>query len=99
MARAERMPELLRRATAIQSSARGRGMCHRHQRAIAMRTPQATSTQLETSEVSVGNSARTEEIRRRAYEVYLERGKRSGHDVDDWVRAEQGLERRVLGRA
>ena len=64
-----------------------------------MRTPQATSTQLETSEVSVGNSARTEEIRRRAYEVYLERGKRSGHDVDDWVRAEQGLERRVLGRA
>jgi hypothetical protein len=51
--------------------------------------PQATSTQLETGEVSVGNSARTEEIRRRAYEIYLERGKQSGHDVDDWLEAEQ----------
>jgi hypothetical protein len=61
--------------------------------------PQATSTQLETGEVSVGNSARTEEIRRRAYEVYLERGKLSGHDVDDWLQAEQELERGVLGRA
>ena len=46
-----------------------------------------TSTQLEIlEEVSVGNSARTEEIRCRAYEVYLlERSKRSGHDVDDWA--------------
>jgi hypothetical protein len=58
---------------------------------------QPTSTQLETEEVSVGNSARTEEIRRRAYEVYLECGKRSGHDVDDWLQAEQELERGVLG--
>jgi hypothetical protein len=57
--------------------------------------PQATSTQLETGEVSAGNSARTEEIRRRAYEIYLERGKQSGHDVDDWLEAEQELERGV----
>jgi hypothetical protein len=61
--------------------------------------PQATSTQLETKEVSLGNSARTEEIKRRAYEIYLERGKQSGHDVDDWLQAEQELERDVLGRA
>jgi hypothetical protein len=61
--------------------------------------PQATSTQLETGEVSEGNSAHTEEIRRRAYEVYLERGKQSGHDVDDWLQAEQELERGVLCRA
>ena len=60
--------------------------------------PQATSTQLETGEVSVGNSARTEEIRRRAYEIYLERGKQSGHDVDDWLQAEQELDPVVLGR-
>lgn len=34
--------------------------------------PQATSTQPETREVSVGNPARAEEIRRRAYEIYLD---------------------------
>jgi hypothetical protein len=61
--------------------------------------PQATSTQPETGEVSVGNSARTEEIRRRAYEIYLERGKQSGRDADDWLQAEQEFERGVLGRA
>jgi hypothetical protein len=55
--------------------------------------PQATSTQPETGEVSVGNSARTEEIRRRAYEIYLERGKQSGRDVDDWLQAEQEFKR------
>ena len=61
--------------------------------------PQTTSTQPETEKISVGNSARTEEIRRRAYEIYLERGKQSGRDVDDWLQAEQELERGVLGRA
>jgi Protein of unknown function (DUF2934) len=40
--------------------------------------PQATSTRPETEEVPVGNSALTEEIRHRAYEIYLERGKQSG---------------------
>ena len=29
-----------------------------------------------------------EEIRRRAYELYEERGREHGHDLDDWVRAE-----------
>ena len=29
-----------------------------------------------------------EEIRSRAYELYEERGREHGHDVDDWVRAE-----------
>src|SRR5260370_14378926 len=35
---------------------------------------EATSTQAEAGEVSVGNSTRDEDIRRRAYEIYLERG-------------------------
>jgi hypothetical protein len=61
--------------------------------------PQATSTQPETGEVSLGNSARVEEIRRRAYEIYLERGKQSGRDMDDWLQSEQELERGVRGRA
>ena len=61
--------------------------------------PQATSTQLETGEASIENSGRTEEIRRRAYDIYLERGKQSGRDVDDWLQAEQELECGVLDRA
>jgi hypothetical protein len=61
--------------------------------------PQATSTQAETGDVSLENSARDEEIRRRAYEIYLERGGEPGRDVDDWVQAERELERGVLRRA
>ncbi len=61
--------------------------------------PQATSTQAETGEVSVGSSARDEEIRRRAYEIYLERAEQPGRELDDWLRAEGELERGVLRRA
>jgi len=31
------------------------------------------------------------EIARRAYEIYLERGARDGHDVEDWLQAEAEL--------
>ena len=54
---------------------------------------QATSTQTETGEVSVGNSARDERIRRRAYEIYHERGEQPGLQLDDWLQAERELER------
>jgi hypothetical protein len=58
--------------------------------------PQTTSAQAEAGEVSVGNAMRTEDIRRRAYEIYLERGEQPGRALDDWLQAE--LERGVLGR-
>jgi hypothetical protein len=61
--------------------------------------PQATSALVETGEVSVGNSARDEEIRHRAYEIYLERGEQPGRDLDDWLQAERELEGGVLRRA
>jgi DUF2934 family protein len=35
-----------------------------------------------------------EDIRARAYEMYLERGGHHGLDFDDWVRAERELRRR-----
>jgi hypothetical protein len=60
---------------------------------------QAPSTQGETGEVSAGNSARDEEIRRRAYEIYLERGEQPGRELDDWLQAERELERGMLRRA
>jgi hypothetical protein len=57
--------------------------------------PQAIFTQAEKVGVSAGNSAREEEIRRRAYEIYLERGEQPGLELDDWLRAERELERGV----
>lgn len=54
---------------------------------------QATAIQAETGEVSIGNSTRDEEIRRRAYEIYLERGEQPGRELDDWLQAERELKR------
>jgi len=34
-----------------------------------------------------------EEIRRRAYEIYLERDRRSGNELGDWLQAEAELRR------
>jgi hypothetical protein len=52
----------------------------------------ATPSQMETG-VSVVNSTREEEIRRRAYEIYLERGEQPGREPDDWFQAERELKR------
>lgn len=59
---------------------------------------QATSTQAEAG-VSVKNSARDEEIRHRAYEIYLERGQQPGRELDDWLQAQRELEGGTLSRA
>ena len=42
---------------------------------------------------SVGNASPDEEIRRRAYEIYLERGDQPGIALDDWLQAERELGR------
>ena len=55
-----------------------------------------SSQEAGTGEVSIPNAARAEEIRRRAYEIYLERGEQPGHDLDDWLQAECELEGGVL---
>jgi len=61
--------------------------------------PQATSAQAEIGEVSVGNVAGNEEIRLRAYEIYLERGEQPGRELDDWLQAERELDSEPLSRA
>ena len=58
-----------------------------------------TSTQAGRGEISAGNSAREEEIRRRAYEIYLEGGEQPGRELDDWLLAEHELEHRLVLRA
>jgi hypothetical protein len=37
------------------------------------------------------NSTHEEKIRRRAYEICLERGGEPGHDLEDWLQAEREL--------
>ena len=37
------------------------------------------------------NPAREEEIKRRAYEIYLERGEEPGRDLEDWLQAEREI--------
>jgi hypothetical protein len=51
-----------------------------------------TSTQVEAGEVSVRNPAREQEVRRRAYEIYLGGGEQPGRELDDWLQAERELE-------
>ena len=34
-----------------------------------------------------------ERIRRRAYELYVQRGNQSGSDLDDWLQAEEEIRR------
>jgi hypothetical protein len=54
---------------------------------------QATAIQAEAGDVSVANSTPDEEIRRRAHEIYLERGEQPGRELDDWLQAERQLDR------
>jgi hypothetical protein len=56
---------------------------------------QATSTQRQRTK-QAASAPTEEEIRCRAYEIYLERGAVSGGELDDWVRAERELNRIAL---
>ena len=54
------------------------------------------SLEVAGEERSVINSAREQEIRRRAYELYLERGEEPGRDLEDWLQAERELASREI---
>ena len=54
--------------------------------------PHATSATLaEVVEIQVADSTHHQEIRNRAYEIYIERGEQPGRDLDDWLQAEREL--------
>ena len=57
------------------------------------------SQEAETAETSSGRLARDEKIRRRAYEIYRERGEQPGRELDDWLQAERELEVDGLAQA
>jgi hypothetical protein len=59
-------------------------------------SPKATRTaniEAEVTSTEIGNPVPEEEIRRRAYGIYLERGEQPGFDLDDWLQAERELQR------
>jgi hypothetical protein len=56
---------------------------------------QATSLQ-RTKEASVSLGPTHDQIRRRAYQIFLERGARPGQELDDWLRAERELQKVAL---
>jgi hypothetical protein len=61
-----------------------------------MMSPKATrnaNIEAGVASVEIGNPASEEEIRRRAFEIYLERGEQPGSDLDDWLQAERELQR------
>ena len=60
---------------------------------------QGTSSKAETRQVPADTATLVEEIRRRAYDIYLERGEQPGRDLDDWLQAERELELGALRRA
>ena len=45
----------------------------------------------ETQEQGFSGSTREDKIRRRAYELYVERGGELGRDIEDWLQAEREL--------
>ena len=54
--------------------------------------PQAPSTLAGAGGLPLESPPRHEEIRRRAYEIYLRRGNEPGHELDDWLQAEREIE-------
>jgi oligoendopeptidase F len=52
----------------------------------------ATTTKMEAQEGPARNLERDQKIRSRAYERYLERGQKAGHDLDDWLQAEHEID-------
>jgi len=53
---------------------------------MSSRTSSRTSPLVEREKTSVNQE---DEIRRRAYELYEQRGREDGHELEDWFRAEE----------
>lgn len=51
-------------------------------------TPSATAVE---ERERLLQATREQEIRNRAYEIYLQRGAQPGHEVQDWLQAEREL--------
>jgi hypothetical protein len=59
-------------------------------KAIGSTDPTQPSKAVEEKE-PVPHSTREQEIRNRAYEIYLQRGGQPGYELEDWLQAEREL--------
>ena len=66
------------------------------ERAASNKETETTSTPAATSGAELANLTRDEGIRRRAYEIYLERGGQFDAALDDWLQAERELADRLF---
>jgi hypothetical protein len=71
----------------------GYGNCLVLKRNKGVSTMKAKS-QPDTAQRSISPLDLEEEIRRRAYELYTERGYVDGHEVEDWLHAERDVSER-----
>jgi Protein of unknown function (DUF2934) len=53
-----------------------------------------TSSSASKKAVAVKSAPTQDDIARRAYQIYLERGGAPGHELEDWTRAERELVQR-----
>jgi len=56
-------------------------------------------TKKATNTVTRPNPSLEQQIRSRAYQLYEERGREDGHELEDWLRAEAELSRMVAKAA
>jgi len=47
------------------------------------------------TEMSIPQDQLTDMIRKKAYELYAKRGKKSGHDMDNWLEAERVIKQKI----
>ena len=59
----------------------------------------ASSSQSHAEDTSANHRPSREQIRLRAYEIYIERGGLPGNELDDWLQAEGELERATPPKA
>ena len=59
----------------------------------------ASPTQPHAANTSANHTPSREEIRLRAYEIYLDRGGVPGNELDDWLQAERELGRAAPSKA
>ena len=48
------------------------------------------------SATTVSQNQLTDMIRKKAYELYEKRGKKQGHDTDNWLEAERMIKQKAL---
>lgn len=51
-----------------------------------------TTVESHTGDICASHAPNYDEIRRRAYEIYLERGSLPGEELEDWLQAEREIE-------